>query len=432
MHYDKCHMAMARKTQQGPAIFGAHIVIFRSDFILLKTNLENAVIMDSNLLIILPVYIGSLRWNLFKLQRPVVFRSALAIFFSLLHVIFVMPTALANNSSEKRTYLKKHFPNKTNISKPKNKSSLHINRHSAANSRKLIRKIISVRVKPKIRLRMRSPRVADVIVLRQAPLELSAGEHAGLNLTNDPLGLQSNAALVLDPFNSEVLFAKNSQEVLPIASITKLMTALVVVEAQQDMAEVLAVSKDDIDKLKNTSSRLRIGSKLTRANMLHIALMSSENRAASALGRHYPGGVNAFVTAMNAKAKTLGMTDTHYVEPTGLSSLNVSSARDLAKLVIRAQQHPIIRQYTTHTEYAVDPGGPVLQYRNSNRLVANSKWKIGLQKTGYISEAGHCLVMQVMIKGRSIVMVFLDAKGRFSRSSDAGRIRKWLETVKMR
>ncbi len=244
------------------------------------------------------------------------------------------------------------------------------------------------------------------------------------------LDLLSSAVLVWDPATARILFEKNSSTVQPIASISKLMTALVVVEAHLDMHEVLEVTADDIDRIKHTSSRLRIGSRLTRADMLHIALMSSENRAASALGRNYPGGLAVFVRAMNAKAKELGMNDTHYVEPTGLSSENVSSARDLAKLVMAAQKHPVIREYSTNREYEVEPGGPSLQYRNSNRLIANPGWEIVLQKTGYISEAGRCLVMQTMIQGRAIVMVFLDAKGKYGRAADAGRVRKWLESFR--
>ena len=276
--------------------------------------------------------------------------------------------------------------------------------------------------------RLRAPRVK---LARRVRPRLSAGELAGLNRTSDPLKLNANAAFVFDPENSKVLFAKNAQEVLPIASITKLMTALVVVEAGQSMNEVLTVTKADIDRIKRTSSRLPIGSKLTRANMLHIALMSSENRAASALGRHYPGGMRAFVRAMNAKAKALGMTHTRYVEPTGLSSKNVSTANDLAKLVIAAQAHPVIRRYSTHKQHAVAPGGRVLQYRNSNRLISSSSWDIVVQKTGYIAEAGRCLVMNAMIDGRPIVMVFLDAKGKFARAADAVRVRDWLKNPDM-
>ena len=273
-------------------------------------------------------------------------------------------------------------------------------------------------------------RIAPMPVLPVVPPVMTAGDLAGLNLTRDPLDLKSNAALVLDQSSAEVLFEKNSQVALPIASITKLMTSLVVVEANQSMDEPITVTNEDIDREKFSHSRLRIGSQLTRSNMLHIALMSSENRAASALGRSYPGGLPAFVAAMNARARALGMVSTHYVDSTGLSSNNVSTARDLAKLVIAAHQHPLIRQFSTDSKYAVEPGGPMLQYRNSNHLVDNPDWQIGLQKTGYISEAGRCLVMQTQIEGRPIVMVFLDSKGKSSRLADAGRIRKWLENIR--
>ena len=235
---------------------------------------------------------------------------------------------------------------------------------------------------------------------------------------------------MVDQTSSKVLFEKNSDVSLPIASITKLMTSLVVVEAHQDMNEMLEVTDEDIDKEKNTGSRLKIGARLSRADMLHIALMSSENRAASVLGRNYQGGLRAFVAAMNAKAKQLGMNDTHYVDSSGLSSQNRASARDLVKLVNAAYQHPVIREYSTDAKYEVNPGGHPLEYATSNRLVANPTWEIGLQKTGYISEAGRCLVMQAMIEGRAIVMVFLDSKGKYSRLADAGRIRKWLESSK--
>jgi D-alanyl-D-alanine endopeptidase (penicillin-binding protein 7) len=205
------------------------------------------------------------------------------------------------------------------------------------------------------------------------------------------------------------------------------MTSLVVVEANQDLDEILTVTEDDVDREKFSHSRLRVGSQLSRSNMLHIALMSSENRAAAALGRHYPGGISAFVAAMNAKAMALGMVGSRFSDSTGLSSSNVSSARDLAKLVMAAYQHPLIRQYSTDSRYVVDPGGRMLQYRNSNGLIENPDWEIGLQKTGYISEAGRCLVMQVHVSGRPVVMIFLDSKSKQSRLADAGRIRKWLE-----
>lgn len=269
-----------------------------------------------------------------------------------------------------------------------------------------------------------------VAYTRYAPAIPSAGDLVGLSKTHDPLDLKSNVALVLDQENAQVLFEKNSNIALPIASITKLMTGLVVVEAHQNMDEVLEITSDDIDREKNSSSRLRVGARLTRANMLHIALMSSENRAASALGRNYPGGLPAFVAAMNAKAKALGMNDTHYVDSNGLSSHNVSTARDLAKLVIAAHEEPILCQYSTDTQYVVNTGRRSLQYANTNHLVKNPEWEIGLQKTGYINEAGRCLVMLTKIEGRSVVMVLLDSKGKFSRVGDASRIRKWLESFK--
>lgn len=293
---------------------------------------------------------------------------------------------------------------------------------SLNSSEKLVRKKVVFHGRSKV-IYEREARQAIPVV----PPVISDGELAGLNLTRDPLALASNVALVLDQSTSQVLFEKNANVTLPIASITKLMTGLVVVEAHQDMDEILEVTSDDIDRIKHTTSRLRVGSRLSRANMLHIALMSSENRAASALGRNYPGGLKAFVAAMNAKAKELGMTGTHYVDANGLSSMNVASARDLSKLVMAAQQYPILCEYTTDTRYVVEPGHYSLQYANSNRLVASPDWEIGIQKTGYITEAGRCLVMQANIEGRPIVMIFLDSRGKYSRLADAQRIRKWLE-----
>lgn len=242
--------------------------------------------------------------------------------------------------------------------------------------------------------------------------------------------LISASALVIDQQDGNAVYQKNSDTPRPIASITKLMTGLVVVQAQQDMHEMLSVTEDDVDHEKHTSSRLRVGARMSRGDLLHIALMSSENRAASALGRNYPGGIHAFVEAMNAKAKLLGMNDTHYVDSSGLSSHNVASARDLAKLAIVAHQEPLLREYSTDTKYEVDAGGRIMHYSNTNRLVSNPDWDIGLQKTGFINEAGRCLVMQVMIQGRAVIMVFLDSKGKQSRTADAGRMRRWLEALR--
>jgi D-alanyl-D-alanine endopeptidase (penicillin-binding protein 7) len=296
--------------------------------------------------------------------------------------------------------------------------------HASASRRsKIVKKVVYVHGHRKVVYR----RVTYGPVIPAPP---SAGELVGLGKTRDPLALKSNVALVLDQANAEVLFEKNANVALPIASITKLMTGLVVVEAHQNMDEVLEITADDVDHERNSASRLRVGARLTRANMLHIALMSSENRAASALGRNYPGGLPSFVAAMNAKAKALGMNDTHYVDSNGLSSHNVSTARDLAKLVIAAHKVPILCQYSTDTKYVVDTGGRSLQYANTNHLVQNPAWDIGLQKTGYINEAGRCLVMLAKIEGRAVIMVLLDSKGKLSRLGDASRIRKWLERAK--
>ncbi len=256
---------------------------------------------------------------------------------------------------------------------------------------------------------------------------ISYGQAFGLHQTPDALDLKSSVALVVDQDTSEVLFSKNAQAVLPIASLTKLMTALVVSEAHQPLDELLTITHEDIDTEKGSSSRLAVGTVLPRFEMLHLALMSSENRAAHALGRHYPGGLRAFVTAMNRTASRLGMADTRYVDPTGLSSLNQSSAGDLARLVRATYEHELIRVYSTSPEYQVDVGDRILQYRTTNGLVKNPSWVIGLQKTGYISEAGRCLVMQSRLAGRRVIMVFLDSAGKYSRMGDAERVRAWLE-----
>lgn len=266
--------------------------------------------------------------------------------------------------------------------------------------------------------------VARVIV----PTRQSFGQLYGLHDAADPLDLKSSVAFVVDQDTNEVLLNKNSSAVLPIASITKLMTGLVVTEAKLPLDEILTITQDDVDTEKGSSSRLAVGTHLTRGEMLHLALMSSENRAANALGRHYPGGLSAFVSAMNAKAQLLGMHDTRYVEPTGLSSNNQSSARDLASLIRTAYRVPLLRELSTSPEYQVEVGERQLQYRTTNRLVLNPAWEIGLQKTGYITEAGQCLVMQAQMAGRKLIMVLLDSAGKYSRIGDAERIRAWLNS----
>ncbi len=255
----------------------------------------------------------------------------------------------------------------------------------------------------------------------------SMAPRMGLRDSADHLDFNSNVALVIDQQTQEVLFSKNDHAVLPIASLTKLMTGLVVVDEKLDMNEPITITRDDIDTLKGSGSRLAVGTTLTRGEMMHLALMSSENRAANALGRTYPGGMREFVRLMNAKAAQLGMHDTRYVEPTGLSSDNRSSARDLATLVSAAYERPMLRDLSTSPGYEVDVGRRTLQYNNSNRLVKSPDWDIGLQKTGYISEAGRCLVMQARVAGRQLIMVFLDATGKLGRLQDAERVRRWVE-----
>ncbi|MCW5221577.1 peptidase S11 [Verminephrobacter aporrectodeae subsp. tuberculatae] len=261
------------------------------------------------------------------------------------------------------------------------------------------------------------------------PPKLSFGQIAGLHRVDDPLDLKSSAALIVDQDTHEVLFSKNDHAVLPIASLTKLMTGLLVSQAGLPMDELLAITQDDVDTEKGSRSRLTVGSTLARGEMLHLALMSSENRAAHALGRTFPGGLRAFVGQMNAKARLLGMTDTRYVDPTGLSSQNQSSARDLAVLVNVAHGDPLLRMLSTSLGHEVALGEKTLQYNNTNDLVKKLSWDIGLQKTGYISEAGRCLVMQAQIAGRKLIMVFLDSADKISRLGDAERVRHWIESM---
>jgi D-alanyl-D-alanine endopeptidase (penicillin-binding protein 7) len=244
------------------------------------------------------------------------------------------------------------------------------------------------------------------------------------------LRLSSANVLVLDAKEGKAVYAKAADEVTPIASLTKLMTAMVVLDANQPMDEVLAIDMDDFDYLKGSHSRLRMGATLTRAEMLRLALMSSENRAASALARHYPGGMLAFVAAMNEKAISLGMTRTHYDDATGLSPKNVSTANDLAKLVRAAAGYEVIRDYSTTPSHYVEvqPSGQTLGFSNSNALVKSGAWDIQLQKTGYIREAGRCVVMLANIASKPMVIVLLDSFGKFTRVADAQRVKHWLET----
>jgi serine-type D-Ala-D-Ala endopeptidase (penicillin-binding protein 7) len=263
-----------------------------------------------------------------------------------------------------------------------------------------------------------------------APLasRASYGQLYGLHQTQDPLELKSSVAFVIDQETNEVLLSKNSDAVLPIASLTKLMTALVVLESRLALDELITITEDDIDTEKNSSSRLAVGTTLSRGEALHLALMASENRAAHALGRTAPGGMGQFIHQMNAKARQLGMGDSRYVDPTGLNSRNQSSAKDLATLVKAAYNLPTIRELSTSPEYSVQVGSRQVRFGNTNSLVRNPVWDIGLQKTGYIVEAGRCLVMQARMAGRKLIMVFLDSSGKYSRQADAERVRRWIET----
>jgi D-alanyl-D-alanine carboxypeptidase len=256
---------------------------------------------------------------------------------------------------------------------------------------------------------------------RRKPAQAQAGKSR--------LNVKSKIALVVDANTSEELLAKDVDRVVPIASITKLMTAIVVLDAKPSLAERLKISEEDRDTLMGTTSRLHVGWTLSREDMLHLALMSSENRAAAALSRYYAGGRPAFIKAMNEKAKSLGMTSTHFVNPNGLTTENVSTASDLVKLVRAADGYPLIRQFTTDPQYDVRVSRYVLPYFNSNRLVGQPNWDIAVQKTGFTNEAGHCLVMQVKVAGRELIMVFLDAFGKLTRFADARRVVLQLERV---
>lgn len=243
----------------------------------------------------------------------------------------------------------------------------------------------------------------------------------------EPEALKSQTVLVLDEQTGEVLFEKNAGAVVPIASITKLMTAMVTLDAGLPLDEPVAITEADVDLHKGSRSRLPVGTILTRGEMLHLALMASENRAASALGNSYPGGTAAFVAAMNAKAAELGMTASRFVEPTGLSSENVASAPDLVKLVAASKGYALIREYSTAPSQEFDVGGRRVAFANTNGLVRSGDWDIGVSKTGFIREAGRCLVMQARVAARSVIIVLLDSWGTFTRIADAARIRAWLD-----
>ena len=330
--------------------------------------------------------------------------------------------SLANAQSVKQT--------PSNVQKNKKKTEKSVGPRSGQNAKntgssknKIAKASGRKQPKAKASLNARNFKASD----SARPIRASFGQMAGLHATSDALGLHSSVALVVDQQTQEVLYSKNNHAVLPIASLTKLMTGLVIAESNLSMDERIRITQDDVDTEKGSTSRLAVGTELSRGDLMHLSLMSSENRAAHALGRTFPGGMDAFVNRMNQRARALGMKDTRYVEPTGLSSQNQSSASDLAVLAAKAYDEPILRELSTSHGREVSVGRRTLQFNNTNGLVKSPQWDIGLQKTGYISEAGRCLVMQAQVAGRNLIMVFLDSAGKFSRIGDAERVRKWLE-----
>jgi len=258
------------------------------------------------------------------------------------------------------------------------------------------------------------------------PFSPMKAERLGLRMPDDPLQLDSGVALVVDAQTGEILLGKNDTVVLPIASITKLMTAILIVDSGLDLNQTLTITQDDVDRLRGSGSRLPVGAELTRGQALHLALMSSENRATHALARTFPGGVPNFVRQMNRKAVELGMHETRFADPTGLSGQNRSSARDLAMLTAAGSHRPLVRELSVSPEYQLALGQRVLTYRNSNMLVREGQWHINLQKTGFIREAGRTLVLQADVAGRSLIMVLLGATGSQARADDADRLLRWV------
>ncbi|MCD1127666.1 D-alanyl-D-alanine endopeptidase [Jinshanibacter sp. LJY008] len=263
------------------------------------------------------------------------------------------------------------------------------------------------------------------------PEALAKNSKAASTTSSPQIGLSSQSALVVDINTRKVIYAINPDKVSPIASITKLMTAMVVLDAKQSLTQVIPVRINQTSELKGVYSRVKVGSEITRKDMLLLALMSSENRAAASLAHNYPGGYKAFIRAMNAKAKSLGMTHTRYVEPTGLSEKNVSTARDLSKLVMATKKYPLLSQLSTTPEKTVSFENPRynLEFRNTNHLIRDQDWNIQLTKTGFTNKAGHCLTMRTVISNREVALVMLDAYGKYTHFADANRLRNWIETT---
>ncbi|GAB2906731.1 hypothetical protein GCM10027278_29410 [Paralcaligenes ginsengisoli] len=317
-----------------------------------------------------------------------------------------------------------HSSKKTSAKKSKAHVKTSSKRHASAHKARITHRA-SLRTRHHIASAAHTRRVAFQEENHDA---ITHRSQRGLEPLTPHAALRSEVAYVQDLENSTVLYDKNSDEVRPIASISKLMTALIVSESGQSMSDMLTITEDDVDHLRHSRSRLTVGSTLSRADMLHLALMSSENRAAHALARNYPGGIPAFVRAMNDKARAMGMRKTHFIEPTGLSSDNVSTPRDLVKLLVAASKQPLIHRYTTddHYEVAVAHGRRLI-YNNTNGLVRNPNWNIQISKTGFINESGECLVMLTRIDRREVAIILLNSTGRYSRIGDAMRIRNLVE-----
>ncbi|QZA80009.1 D-alanyl-D-alanine endopeptidase [Deefgea piscis] len=325
------------------------------------------------------------------------------------------PSSSAKKTTKKATTSAQKKPSKTTASKKKTTKT------SSAKTNKTN--------KSKVTYTSRKSNVSK-LAIANARQDVQVTRTIAARMDADNPGVQSSGVLVLNQQSGEVLYEKNADSIIPIASITKLMTAMVVLDARLPLNELISITEADIDTLKNTSSRLSVGTTLTRGEMLLLALMSSENRAASTLSHHFPGGKDAFIRKMNEKAQQLGMRNSRFYDSTGLNPSNVSSARELGLMVKAAQRYPEIHQFSTSSEYtfASNKNGSMMTFRNTNPLVKDSDWDIGVSKTGFINEAGRCIVMQAMINGKPVVIVLMDSNGKYTRIGDAQRIRKWIET----
>ncbi|MDR2875016.1 MAG: D-alanyl-D-alanine endopeptidase [Methylobacillus sp.] len=372
---------------------------------------------------------------LFGLQEVEVFLRMLLTGIALA-VSLSVPTALAAESDKKDSGKKHATTTKVKAEKTKAEKKTKTKAKPGAKAKPGVKtKTKPAAEKSKINVKIKKPGVkthprAYAKKINYAP-PINA-EKIGLDdFSGGELKLASAKALVMNQETGEVLYAKSADTPTPMASVTKLMTAMVVLDAKQSLDELVTIGAEDVDTLRGTRSRLPIGTTLTRGELLQLALMASENRAASALAHAYPGGYEKFIRAMNAKAKMLDMTHTRFLDGTGLNSGNVSTAEDLAKMVNAAYDYPEIRKVSTASAYAVDTGRRETEFHNTNILVRNSDWNIGLSKTGYINEAGRCLVMQAEVAGQPLIIVLLDSNGKFTRIGDANRVRKWLESNRL-